>query len=159
MSSSFSDRITHNFFWRNGLSSVLAVGVIFGLHTGWKSWEEKRSIGEFDTTIYVYAASEGDQPLIDYTRIIREDHTGTWYVQVRRPGVIGYVCKGSGPGNYTTDSTGTVQVDLDWYVGKDCALKPGTYYLHTRWELSDEQGNKKTYVRRSNTFEITRNSQ
>lgn len=91
--------------------------------------------------VHVADAKEGGNPKVIYDRLVVRDFRGQWIASVRRvaerEGDPAYgVCNNSQPVDYKKSTVlPKTGVDLEWYIEKDCKLKPGRYFLKTIWEI------------------------
>lgn len=118
--------------------------------------------------VFVPDFTEGENPMILYDRIIREEFRGFFVVEVQRQlenGLWFADCSGSGVNDYTpedalpqaADTPGNY-VTLDWFInraGSPCRPEPGEYRLRTSYELSRPNWPVKTTLNISNVFTIT----
>lgn len=80
---------------------------------------------------------QGVDPLITYSREVRQSFIGEWLVEVHRVGEDQFqACYGSGRSRYETDERiPDAGVPLSWFVGNHCDLAPGKYILDTTWRI------------------------
>lgn len=104
--------------------------------------------------VFVPDHLEGENPLLVYARTVHKPFNATWNVDVHLLGEAETsVCTGSGNSTYTsTEVLPESGVELSWFIGKRCQLKPGNYTLHTTWEMRipDYPPKVTTYI--SNSF-------
>ena len=141
----------------NFASIVLAVGMLVAGYIWYDAKEQREFVAEQKvqqqeqkrraealpiewfqvSNVFVPDHIEGDDPLIVYDRTIHKPFTATWNVDVHLLGDSEIsTCTGSGVSTYApTEALPENGVALSWFIGKDCKLKPGTYTLHTTWEM------------------------
>jgi len=102
--------------------------------------------------IFVPDHVQGEDPMIIYDRLIRQDFPGMWVAEVQReePGAMfSPTCLGSGVHEYRTDMVlPERRVPLSWFMGKKCELAPGRYRVRATWtvQLPDWPEKKTTYT-------------
>lgn len=73
-----------------------------------------------------------ENKIIYYDRTVHYDFSADWFVKVESYSTGQTECYGNGSSRYEA-SDSSEKVSLEWYVGKDCKLKPGEYTLNTIW--------------------------
>lgn len=100
----------------------------------------------------------GQQPQVTYDRTIVRSFRGVWTAAVfalpDRDGVNYGVCNNSGTADYEPAAKLPSTVSLEWFIEKDCGLKPGKYVLRTIWEIGLDYNIRKFVRATSNVFEI-----
>lgn len=87
-------------------------------------------------SVIVEDAPVGVAPTVHYDRVIKEPFEANWSVEIdlilddKRY----LVCAGYGRNTYDPRDVAD-ELDLSWYVGKDCELDAGTYMMTTIWEI------------------------
>jgi hypothetical protein len=100
---------------------------------------------------------QGADPLITYSREIRQPFIGEWIAEVHGVSASNDfpICVGSGRANYTPKETlPDAGVLLSWYMGKDCRLEPGKYVIDTTWRILPEGYPPKVIQFASNPFAV-----
>jgi hypothetical protein len=119
--------------------------------TGNENWYEVQSVTVMD-------AHEGDVPRMEVTRFVNKPFVAEWVATVRQLTKDGLetTCVGSGKSQYIPESKTPKDLDLDWWLGKECPLKPGRYKVDTLWTL-DVPGYRgpREVMSRSNIFTVT----
>lgn len=101
----------------------------------------------------------GENPEIIYDRDVLAESRGFWIVEVQRrdsDGLNFTECSGAGVNEYeTTDVIPGDKVRWDWFIGRECAVGPGTYRLRISYDLTREGYPVKSFIVLSNTFNVT----
>lgn len=108
--------------------------------------------------IYVPDYKVGSNPALIYDRIVKEPFQGFWIAEVQREepnGLFSPACSGSGisdyePSDYIPNNT----VDWEWFIGRPCAVGPGTYRLRVSWYMKRIGWPEKLTVAYSNVFRV-----
>lgn len=84
----------------------------------------------------------GSNPEIIYDRDVLVATRGFWIVEVQRRDADGLnftECSGAGVNEYeTTDAIPDDKVTWEWFIGRECAVGPGTYRLRVSYDLTRE---------------------
>ena len=102
----------------------------------------------------------GQDPMVEYERVIRRNMNGQWTVEVQRhvDGEWVEVCQGDGIAAYGVDEKQTLQMSLSRYAGVDvaeCLDRPGSYRVVTAWWMLDGEGSAPNgFWDESNVFEV-----
>lgn len=106
--------------------------------------------------VYVPDFVEGDDPPIIYDKVVRKPFVGEWVADIRpfTEGTPAAVCVGSGTSHYAVEEQAKENPTLEWYIGKDCKLPPGTYTMSTVWEVRPEGYPTKYVEKNSNVFTV-----
>lgn len=100
---------------------------------------------------------EGTDPLITYSREIRQPFYGMWSSEVHLVSATDDfpTCTGSGQNFYEPNETlPDAGVRLSWFLGKDCELGPGKYVIDSLWRIEPEGYPPKTLRFTSNPFTV-----
>lgn len=104
----------------------------------------------------------GEDPIIFYDRIIHQEFTADWVVEVQNiqsDGTPVAVCTGTGHNIYQPEK-GLPEAGstLEWFVGAPCYTSPGSYRLVANWIIDRPEtvGNVSTRLV-SNVFQVTQN--
>ena len=100
----------------------------------------------FEGAVLVPDHTIGQNPYIDYTRIVRENMRGEWTVEIQwhEPG-NGWIemCQGGSSANYTVDEKREIEMLLSVYAGidvTDCINMSGEYRLISSWKMIKVNG-------------------
>jgi len=119
--------------------------------TGNESWYDVQSVLVMDTP-------EGQVPRMVVTRFIRKPFTAEWVATVRKLTEDGIetICVGNGRSQYLPDAKLPADLNMDWWLGKECPLTPGKYKVDTHWTL-DVPGYRgpREVTARSNIFVVS----
>lgn len=99
----------------------------------------------------------GTDPQITYDRVVKKTFSGTWNVEVHLAGDKSdySFCTGSGVNEYALSPEGKdANVSLSWFMGKDCHLPPGQYFLQANWEIRPDGYPTKRESYSSNLFRV-----
>lgn len=99
----------------------------------------------------------GTDPQITYDRTVKKPFSGTWNVEVHLAGDKSdySFCTGSGVNDYEpSPEAKDANVSLSWFMGKDCHLPPGQYFLQANWEIRPEGYPAKRESYSSNLFRV-----
>lgn len=111
--------------------------------------------------IYVPDHRQGENPLLIYDRLIREDFTGFWIVEVQRvqpDGLFQHECAGFGTSQYSTDEViADNTVSWYWLIGRPCAVPPGDYRLRISYTMKRPGWPEKEAIAFSNIFRVVQN--
>lgn len=103
--------------------------------------------------------ASGSNPTIIYDRLIKEEFTTLWVVEVRQQQTDGSwfsVCSGSATNDYdVVETIPESGVTWKWFIQRECAVPPGTYQLRVSWTMRRPEWPTKRLVRYSNVFEVT----
>lgn len=109
-------------------------------------------------SLYVPDHPQGANPVLLYDRTIRESFTGLWVVEVQRRepnGSFSNECSGSGVSEYEPrDVLPDNGVTWEWFLGRKCAVEPGTYRLMAVYDMRKDGYPMKRYKATSNVFEV-----
>lgn len=146
-------------FWRLRLMEiatavVIAIGVIYFTTLFNRQWQSTVPPNAWIAVNEVLVPDhvQGEDPLIIYDRVIRQDFPGMWVVEVQKeePGALfSPACVGSGIQEYRVETIlPDRRVALSWFLGRDCALEPGRYRLRATWtiQLPDWPEKKTSYT-------------
>lgn len=90
-----------------------------------------------------------------YDRVIYQPFFGEWRAEVKQAGTLFTVCFGSGKSFYEPkDVLPPAGVDLSWFMGQNCDLTPGQYYLEVYFEINPPNYPQKVYRATSNLFTL-----
>lgn len=100
---------------------------------------------------------EGEDPSVDYGRVIKKPFEAQWWVEIDKMegGQFTTICPpGTGRNHYTPDDRLPEDLRLSWYVGRICNLPSGVYQLTSVWELDYGLPFKVRVQHRSDPFEV-----
>lgn len=99
---------------------------------------------------------QGSDPLITYSREVREPFIGDWIVEVHKEGDGEFqFCYGSGRSRYeANEELPSAGVLLSWFIGAKCDFTPGKYFLDTTWTIRAQGYPEKTVRFVSNPFTV-----
>lgn len=147
----FPIKLTSAAWWRIVIAAwMLVFGVSFQDHlkpAGWWMTVSK---------VHVYDSVVGKSPRMDVDRLIRRPFTARWRAEIEKlePNGFSYTCQGSSVNNYGPATQLPADLDLAWWLEKDCFLTPGQYRVDTVWTIYADNGASKRIRVVSNTFTI-----
>ena len=107
---------------------------VFATYLGFSWWLNREPSADslMVVSVFVPNLSIGSDPEVVYGREIFEEFKATWLVKV-----LGFendvvVCQGSGIYIYEPDDR-VSGMSLSEYIGADCQLSAGRYYMRTSW--------------------------
>tara|TARA_Y100000593_G_scaffold83521_1_gene157494 strand:- start:18960 stop:19481 length:522 start_codon:yes stop_codon:yes gene_type:complete len=110
--------------------------------------------------VYVPDYPAGEPPMILYDRVIRENFTGFWIVEVQRKtktGLWSTACSGNGVNEYDpAEVIENNRVTWEWYIGKPCIVDTGVYRLKTTYDMTRPGWPAKRLFSLSNEFIVHR---
>ena len=109
--------------------------------------------------IYVPDFPADTRPDMIYDREIRENFNGYWIVEVQHKtdnGLWSTTCSGNGLNEYDpSEVIPNNTVSWPWFIGKDCAVEPGTYRLKVSYSMTRPNWPEKRLQAISNEFKVT----
>lgn len=108
-------------------------------------------------SVVVLDAQEGTSPKVAVDRDILSPFVAEWVVTVRRLQDEGLeiACVGYGKSYYIPEAVLPKDMDLDFWLGKQCKLTAGRYQLDTKWLFDiPGYGGRRTLTVKSNIFHV-----
>lgn len=108
-------------------------------------------------SVHVFDTQAGADPVLTVKRHITRPFKATWLVEVERETskkTFFAVCTGQGTNLYRTDNElpEGEALNLEWWIGKRCNLRPGRYRIDTQWTFVNQGGQAVRAV--SNVFTV-----
>lgn len=150
------------------LELLVAVLVVFLL----TSYLDQKERDRFDlipadewfevTELFVPDHEQGENPLLAYDRVVKEEFRGFWVVEVKSrdayetDGRFFTACSGNGASDYGPDAViDPSKVTWSWFIGRSCEVPPGVYRLEVTWDMKvPEFDLVKRYTALSNPFRV-----
>lgn len=109
--------------------------------------------------ISVPNAKVGKPIVMEVQRSIHRPFSADWHVVVRRRTTAGswvITCAADGSTDYLPEASLPQPTTLDWWTNGRCpSLTPGTFRIHTTWQLEPQYVPTKRVTAVSNIFEVT----
>lgn len=153
-------------FWRKRLLEIMVAFIAANLTVqfydsiGKRQREALPSSAWFEVNeVYVPDHEAAANPTMVYDRVIREDFTGFWIVEVQRirgDGLFENACSGFGTNHYSVEEViANNEVTWEWFIGRPCRVEPGEYRLRVSWSMKKPGWPEKEAVAFSNQFTVT----
>ena len=100
-------------------------------------------------------------PLTLVDRTIKRPFHAKWIVTLKMQNANGgwyHYCNGVGENDYRTTVVLKPDLDLAWWMERDCGLLPGKYRAEFLWNIQMPNGKIKSIRRNSNVFEVKNGS-
>lgn len=108
--------------------------------------------------IYVPDFEVGALPDMIYDRVIHENFDGFWIVEVQKKttnGMWATACSGNGVNEYDPEEViPDNTVSWNWFIGRNCAVDPGSYRLKMTINLTRPSWPDKRLFSLSNQFQV-----
>lgn len=144
---------------------AVAASIAVWLQGSWMYYQYRPVTQIFESNVSVPDYEQGEDPQVRYLSYKKEVFTASFKTEVRdEDGVT--ICRGESykPYVYEPDDKIPKNASLNWYIEKDpktdegstCAneLKPGSYYIKTRYEISQTGRPERHLTTTSNLFEV-----
>lgn len=107
-------------------------------------------------SVKVADARAGVAPRMFVVREIRRAFSARWTVEVEIEDGDGFevICTGTGFNNYNPANRLPRDLDLTWWLGRECPLAPGRYRVETTWMIYGNNGARKRINKPSNVFTV-----
>lgn len=110
--------------------------------------------------VFVEDTTLGNDPVMDYSRIIKMPFKGNWVAEIQfqhQDGTWEAECTATGTANYSIDKLPPDPLTLTWWTyPKDCTpKKAGTYRISTTWSIELPSGLTKHIFALSNLFKVS----
>lgn len=126
-------------FWQMLTAGFLAFLFIKAWDVGYK-YVDKPERYMVVSSVSVPDHIQGQDPRVEYVRTIYRDFEAAWTARIRRvtetssPATMPE-CRGGATDRYREGGLIDFPITLSWYMGKNCMLSEGKYYISTRWDI------------------------